>query len=281
MADNDSSHYQTGIALTMVPLDYLSVARFSGAETAAFLQSQLSADIDVLTTGAAGFACYCTPKGQVIGLLLVCKREEDFLVAGASALLPHILDRLKMFVLRTQVEFTLESGLTVLGLNPATDSFPGETFQPANLDLHYGFSTDAFEAATSCESFRAVEISQRVAWLGSETTEKFIPQMLGYDQIGAVSFSKGCYPGQEIVARTRYLGKVKRRPEVVLTTEPLTVEPAARVELRRDDTWLKGIVIDSTNTKGGTILFVVAPVEPELKSVELRYEGQIYRCATT
>lgn len=265
----------------MVPLDYLSVARFSGEEATVFLQSQLSADIDALKPGAAGFACFCTPKGKVIGLLLICRQEADYLVVGAAAVLPHILARLKIFVMRTRVKFDLEPALSVVGLDPSGSSFSGDIFQAGELGLHYGFSPDVMQETSSIESFRASEIRKGVVWLGEETTEKFIPQMLGYEQIGAVSFSKGCYPGQEIVARTRYLGKVKRKPDIVQTVDPLVVKPATRLELRRDETWSSGVVVDSSRSKNGTILFIVAPVEPERTTVELRDGDHLYRCATT
>jgi hypothetical protein len=106
--------------------------------------------------------------------------------------------------------------------------------------------------------------------------------MLGFDQIGAVSYTKGCYPGQEIVARTHYLGKVKRNPVIVQVQEELLINPAERVGLRRADAWSEGTVIDSaTNDEAGTLCFIVAPAEPAVGPEELRYQDRSYRCATT
>lgn len=262
-----------------MPLDHLSAARFHGADTAAFLQSQLSADIAALEPGEAGFACYCTPKGQVIGLLLVCRRNEDYLVAGAAELLPRILDRLKIFVMRSRVEFSADTDLRIWGTSAA--SAPSETgwFQPDGLPLHYFFGEQS--ANGTVERFKTEELRHQVTWLGEKTTEKFIPQMLGFDRIGAVSFSKGCYPGQEIVARAKYLGKVKRKPVVIQVDEALPVGPSDRVELRRNDTWLQGTVVDSTSTqRGPSLLFVVAPAEPEGEITGLKHQDRLYRCAT-
>lgn len=263
----------------MIPLDYLSAARFHGTEAGDFLQTQLSADISVLKTSDAGFACYCSPRGQVIGLLLVCRREDDFVVVGSSELLPGILKRLKMFVMRAKVEFSLEPELQVYGSLSVPQEAAAEWYQPANLGLYYRISEGGLGAAP--QHFKAEELRRRVAWLAGSTSEKFIPQMLGYDQIGAVSFSKGCYPGQEIVARARYLGKVKRKPAVIEVTEKTAISAAERVELLRDNTWSPGTVIDSSEHPEGSVLFVVASAEPESPVTELKHQERTYRCATT
>jgi len=97
----------------MRPLPYLSVARFEGPDAGEFLQAQLSADIAALEPGDATFACYCTPRGQVIGLLLVCRQDDGYLVTAAAVLLQQILTRLKMFVLRSRVEFSAQPGIAV------------------------------------------------------------------------------------------------------------------------------------------------------------------------
>jgi len=266
----------------MMPLEYLSVARFQGPDTSAFLQAQLSADISALEPGEATFACYCTPRGQVIGLLLVCRQDDGYLVAAAAELLPRILTRLKMFVLRSRVEFSAQPGIAVCGIGAKEDSSAPTVFQPGGLPLLYFFLEDAGAANGRTERFKALEIRNGVTWLGPETAEKFIPQMLGFDQIGAVSYTKGCYPGQEIVARTRYLGKVKRKPVIVQVQEELLINPTERVGLRRADAWSEGTVIDSVPfDEAGTLCFIVAPAEPAVGPEELRYQDRSYRCATT
>ena len=265
----------------MTPLDYLAVARCAGADAGEFLHAQLSADIAALEPGDATFACCCSPRGQVIGLLLVYRQGDAYLVAASAELLPGILTRLKMFVLRSRVEFTAQAGITVYGIGPQVDIADPGVFQPDGFPMAYLFRENTGETDVNSERFKALEISNRVTWLGPETAEKFIPQMLGFDQIGAVSYSKGCYPGQEIVARTRYLGKVKRKPVVVQLQEGLQIRPAERVELRRENAWSNGIVIDSAPGKeAGTLFFIVAPGEPETGPEELKYQDQSYRCAT-
>jgi folate-binding protein YgfZ len=282
MPYSDSDQNRTGLKLIMTPLDYLTVARFTGPDAGGFLHAQLSADIAVLEPGGATFACCCSPRGQVMGLLLVCRQDDDYLVAAASELLPGILTRLKMFVLRSRVEFSAQPGEAICGVGKREELSGRDTFQPGGSDLRYHFPENAVEGNSGSENFKEQEIRNHVVWLGSETTEKFIPQMLGFDQLGAVSFTKGCYPGQEIVARARYLGKVKRKPVLVQITQELPIDPAERVELRREDTWSAGTVIDSVSgIETGTLYFIVAPGEPETAPEELRYQDRSYRCATT
>ena len=263
----------------MTPLNYLSAARFQGADAASFLHTQVSADIAALAAGEASFACYCSPKGKVIGLLLICRRDDDFIMVAASELLPRILERLKIFVMRAKVEFSAQPGLVVHGTNSESVAAATGAFKPAGLPLHYAFLDSSGDGVG--EAFKVEELLNQVAWLGEATTEKYIPQMLGFDRIGAVSFSKGCYPGQEIVARARYLGKVKRKPVVVKIAENLPVQPLDRVEVSRENDWQPGTVVDSVAVSGGgLLLFIVAPAEPESSVVELKYQDRVYRCAT-
>jgi folate-binding Fe-S cluster repair protein YgfZ len=105
--------------------------------------------------------------------------------------------------------------------------------------------------------------------------------MLGFDQIGAVSFSKGCYPGQEIVARARYLGTVKRKPLRLLVAAAPMIPPGAVIRVQAGDAWLDGVAIDSAPVGAGrqTMVFAVAAV-PAGTVKALEFEERSYRCAT-
>ena len=247
----------------MMHIPYLSAARFSGDEAAAFLQSQLTADIAALADGATTFACYCTPKGQVLGLLLVQRAGEAFRLAGASALLPGILQRLRMFVFRSRVEFGLADDLAVCGT-------AGPEYAFTRLDDSEPGDPDAWKAD---------ELRAGIAWLGPGSSEKFIPQMLGYDALGAVSFSKGCYPGQEIVARARYLGKVKRKPLILEVAASVAAAPGDKLSVRRGDDWSDVVVVDCA-AADRTVIFAVARAEPDEPAEEVGLDGVRYRCAT-
>lgn len=249
----------------MYQIPYLSVARFSGEEAGAFLQAQLSADIEALLPGESSFACYCTPKGQVLGLLLVQREGEAFAVAAASSLLDDILKRLRMFVFRTRVVFEPCPDICVHGE-------PGPTYVFAARQSQ----TDGGENA-----WKAEELRNGICWLGEATREKYIPQMLGFDELGAVSFSKGCYPGQEIVARARYLGKVKRKPLLLHIEGEPDVEAGERIEVQRGDGPETVSVVDSAQPeKGRTLLFCVARDRPDIAVRHVVIRDLRYGCAT-
>jgi len=265
----------------MSQLHYLSVASFSGQDAGGFLHDQLSADISALEPGGATFACYCSPRGQVIGLLLVCRAGDEFLVAAAAGLLPSIVERLRMFVLRARVEISVQPEMNMYGL-PATEPFTSERiFKPAQPDLRYLISDESQQANGALADWRAEELRQGIVWLGPDTTERFIPQMLGFERIGAVSFSKGCYPGQEIIARARYLGSVKRQPLLLKIGEETAPGPGARVELRFESELIAATVVDSVVVENtGALLFLVASAGPASEVSEMVFENRSYRCAT-
>jgi folate-binding protein YgfZ len=265
--------------LTPHALPYLATARTEGPEAAAFLQAQLSADVAALQNGAATFACYCSPRGQVYGLLLVCREAGSFTLVGAAELLPSILNRLRRFVLRAHVEFAATPELAVCGV-PAERAKAAGVFHTVP-GLSYRIAAMGECAADGSSGWKPRELQHGVAWLGVPTSERFIPQMLGFDQLGAVSFAKGCYPGQEIVARARYLGTVKRRPLHLLVDGVPAIQPGASLRVQAGDDWLDATAIDSAPLGTGrqTMLFAVAAVPAGIvKAVEL--EQRSYRCAT-
>lgn len=275
-------------------LPYLAVARVQGADAAAFLQAQLSADIAALTDGDATFACYCSPRGQVYGLLLVCREPGrpgeagagDFLLAGAAGLLPSIIERLRRFVLRSRVALEPAPDLAVCGAPPEAAPASGIYSTLPGLAYRIAETSQCAPDGRAAAAWKALELRQGVAWLDAATSERFIPQMLGFDRLGAVSFSKGCYPGQEIVARARYLGTVKRKPLRLLVDGAPEMPPGSPVRLMQaadpgNGRGLDGTVIDSA--AGGaeeqaTVLVVAAAPEGGVTSLE--YEARSYFCAT-
>jgi folate-binding protein YgfZ len=246
----------------MIQIPYLSTARFSGEQAGQFLQSQLSADIGGLAAGEATFACYCTPKGQVLGLWRVQRQEDEFIVAAKRQLLPAMLQRLRMFVFRTRVRFEEDADTAVFGAGGGDYLFgPAGEGSPA-------------DAAT----WKAAELRRGVVWLDELSSEKHIPQMLGFDSLGAVSFSKGCYPGQEIVARARYLGKVKRKPLLLEVEGEVTAVAGEKIGLDRGD---EAVLVDLAFDAGNTVLFTVARDGEKSEIGEVTVSGRAYRCATT
>jgi folate-binding protein YgfZ len=265
--------------MTMIQLPYLSSARFSGSDVGSFLHSQLSADIAALDEGASTFAAYCTPRGQVLGLLLVGRLEDSYWVVGSSELLPAIIQRLRMFVLRADVQVEILQELQVFGLQPScTAGTAAAIFSPGGCSLRYILDVKSAASSEEVGWWKCAELSQGISWLGPETTEKFIPQMLGFDDIGAVSFSKGCYPGQEIVARARYLGKVKRKPLVVAVAGQARIVNRSKVQVIYKSESIDGLLVDSAPAENGnTLLFIVTRPSDGGQAESISFEGQSYR----
>jgi len=279
---NDSAR---SLPLTSSALPRLAAARVSGPDAADFLHAQLSADILALPDGGAGFACYCSPRGQVYGLLLVCRCGEAFHLIADAGLLPGMLQRLRLFVLRSKVELELTDDLSV---SVAADKLPEDGSarycQPSGLDLCYRLAPFGAASPLPPAAAKELELRRGIVWLGPGTTERFIPQMLGMDLIGAVSFKKGCYPGQEIIARARYLGQVKRKPLLLRVSRAPGLDPGASVRLLDGEEWLPGTAVDSVSLEGSsdapeTLVFVVSAV-PSQAVTSLEYADSFYRCAT-
>jgi folate-binding protein YgfZ len=271
--------------LTSPALPRLAAARVSGPDAADFLHAHLSADILALPDGGASFACYCSPRGQVYGLLLVCRCGEAFHLIADAGLLPGMLQRLRLFVLRSKVELEMTGDFSVsVGVDILPEDDSTLDCQPSGLDLCYRLAPLGTASPLSPAAAKELELRRGIVWLDPGTTERFIPQMLGMDLIGAVNFKKGCYPGQEIIARARYLGQVKRKPALLRVSRAPGLDPGASVRLLDGEEWLPGTVIDSVRLEGSsdaseTLVFVVSAA-PSQSVTSLEYAGSSYRCAT-
>jgi folate-binding protein YgfZ len=194
----------------------LGVLALRGPDTARFLQGQLAADIESLAPANSCFTGLHNPQGRVIALIALARvSHEEFLAVLPRELVSAVLQRLNRYVLRARVRLADESGnLRVLGLDSGdaggiipiariewrgralvvADQAPGVTQDPKALA--------AWEGA---------DIAAGIPQVYARTSEQFIAQMLNLDLLGGISFDKGCYTGQEIIARAHYRGRVKRR----------------------------------------------------------------------
>jgi tRNA-modifying protein YgfZ len=249
--------------LNMTPLPYLSVLKLSGDDVSSFLHGQLAADVASLKPGEATFAAYCSARGQVIALMLVCQVGKEWLVLLESGLAEAVTARLRMFVLRARVVIEHAHDLQAAGLSPDADAPPGaRVFSPRQTSLRYAVTSPESGPAGAVLAWRRNEICAGVAWLEPASSERFIPQMLGLDAIGAVSFSKGCYPGQEIVARTRYLGKVKRHPVLVQLEGGARLGAGESCFVLGDGKEVEAVIVDVVcPLDQPCVAFLVAPLE--------------------
>ena len=240
----------------MIHLPYLSAARLTGPDAGPFLHAQLSADITALEVGVSTFATYCSSAGKVLALLLIGRLDQGYVVIGSSELLAGIIDRMKIFVLRAKVE--IEPALQTQVSAVLSPEAPAPVLSPGVDALRYTWGPEDRLSSNDADKWKYQELLHGVSWLDSATSEKFIPQMLGFENIGAVSFSKGCYPGQEIIARTRYLGKVKRTPLTTVVKGKAGIENGARVQVNYATETIEGNVVDSAPAENqNTLLFIV------------------------
>lgn len=260
----------------MFSLDYLSLMEFAGPDAGTFLHAQLSADILALDTGQSGYACLCNPAGRVLGLMLVQRCAENYRAVVAASLADALTDWLAKYILRSKVAIARRRDLAVVGLGS------GDTIDEASGVIagigqaRYALvdpPAEAADAALRADRWKAQELEAGVAWLDEASSAQFLPQMLGFDRIGAVSFRKGCYPGQEIIARTRYLGQLKRHPfhlRLETTIRPASMAP---VQLLADGEQAAGVVVDHAVADGAeTVMLVVARAAQDFRPTTLVWE---------
>jgi len=265
----------------MIALPYLSAIRFSGTDAGDFLHNQVSADVLALSTGESIYACYCEPKGRVLALMLISKVDNDYYVILSDALADSIAGRLKMYVMRSNVDIEVLAEQALAGLFEGDSSDQGgssTTFIPLpesgqQLAVVSRARSPGHDTKQS-GAWKLSELQRGVCWLDPETSGQFLPQMLGFDQLGAVNFRKGCYPGQEIVARTHYLGKVKRHPRLLNCKLTVCPDRMDKIRLMDGHQAFDAIVVDCESGEDGVIcLMVVTRMEPEQVARQVEYQG--------
>ena len=194
----------------ILQLSNRALLKLSGSDTQTFLQGQLSNDIDGLEEGEVQLNAYCQHQGKIIALLWVMKRDDDFYLSFPSDLAEIITKRLTMFKMMSAVEITDVSN-ELIQLGVIDEGFDNAFKLNDQQSVALVENVDGVELDNESEWALAC-IANSVAEVELKTSEKFVPQLLNLDidEVG-VNFTKGCYPGQEIVARLHYLGKSKRR----------------------------------------------------------------------
>lgn len=216
---------------SIFPLTHLGVLKISENDAGKLLQGQITCNVNELSQQRSSIAAICNPKGRVIATFIIVKYESAFLLVVSADLLETVKTRLKMYILRSDAKIEDASDeFCLLGLNgtPSTGqvfytellgniisvNLPARKLLIADSDSAIQFWTQRIDTKGYCQSsadeWKFLDIVSGMPWVTAETSEEFIPQMLNLDKLGGISFNKGCYTGQEIVARTHYLGKTKR-----------------------------------------------------------------------
>ena len=194
-----------------------SILKFSGADTVSFLQGQLTNDVSALDGTVWQYAGYCNPKGRLLALLKLWKHKDDIYAAINSTIVEPTIKRLRMYIMRSAVTIEHLELASCVGLINDT---PSNAF---DLNINDSIHTLCFnDRCLAIDLNGDLEGVDSTAWtnaniLGGEPTidanniELFVPQMINLDLLDGINFKKGCYTGQEIVARMHYLGKLKQR----------------------------------------------------------------------
>jgi hypothetical protein len=264
--------------------------RVDGVDARTFLQGQLSSDLRALTPDVSLFASYNTPQGRVIALPRLIQRDEQVLAILPRELLGNVVERLRRYVLRSKVvlrdasnELFVAAALDFDASSASGDIpcalLPGAYAHDASLGslrlagrtarhLLIGPIEDwvrvrqRLPGELSNEAWRAAAIAAGEPQIYLPTSELFVAQMLNLDLLDALSFTKGCYTGQEIIARTQHLGRIKRRM--------LRFRLPSGVEARRGDSVTVGpgrsgrVVESARNEAGECEVLAVVPVAAEV-----------------
>jgi folate-binding protein YgfZ len=266
----------------------------TGEEAASFLHNQLTNDVEHLGAQDARLAGYCTPKGRLQATLLYWRDAESIYLQLPRAIQAPLQKRLTMFVLRAKAKLRDATGEpareAVLGIGGAkgeaalrqhVDALPAAPYGKTEgafgtvIRLADAFGAPRYLWLTSGESAVAAlpSLSSQLALGGNEawrlaaihagvpqvtlrTQEQFVPQMINFELLGGVNFKKGCYPGQEIVARSQYLGKLKRRTALA-SVDNAAVLAGDEVFAATDPDQPCGMIVNAAaNGRGGADVLV-------------------------
>ena len=236
-------------------LNRYGVLAVTGTDARAFLHAQLTNDIENLPADKSVFAGWCTAKGRLLATMRVIPSADGFLLQLARDIAPAVAKRLSMFILRAKVKLTDESenlaqhGVWTQEWQRSPDvAWEGSLVKVRVDDGRFLLIGPGFTGPYSETEGRWAleEIRAGRPLITAATQDQFVPQMVNLEKLGGVDFQKGCYPGQEIVARAQYRGEVKRR--MVRLPAP------AGAELRPGQEFNGGMVVDAA---GGELLAVL------------------------
>lgn len=223
-----------------------SILYAHGPEAASFLQSQLTIDVSKIGARNWSWAGYCNPKGRLLATLILCPCDDGFFIVLDASVAENMEKRLLMYRMRAKVDVYQSSDLDFFCfISSATAAAPEDTnsiFTHPNLPLRVTIKSGSIEPSDN-QGNRQSERMQAsglallragVPLLSASVSEQFIPQSVNLDLAGGVSFQKGCYPGQEIVARVRYRGKPKQRMVLISTKHPCHVSAGEKTSLTLD-----------------------------------------------
>jgi folate-binding protein YgfZ len=264
----------------LIPIERGLIA-FCGEDAQIFLQGQLSCDVNAVTAARSSYGGYCTPQGRVLATFLLWRMDDRFFMQLPVALCEPIRKRLAIFILRSKVKAQdvtrdwTAFGVTgegsaarierAFGSVPAADHhvvhvagvtiirLPVERFElivPADRAQQ---AQDSLAPVCPADAslWDYLDIRAGIPVITPPVQGEFVPQMLNLDLIGAVSFSKGCYPGQEIIARTHYRGQVKQRLYFVRMASGSALQAGDKLYSPGTGEQACGLIVNATPSPAG------------------------------
>lgn len=285
---------RSGAAVT--PVIHFDLLRFHGKDARTFLQGQLTCDLDQVNTEQTRFGGYCTPKGRLLANFMLLASPQGYLMQLPADISASVADRMRKFVLRSDVRIEHGNGPRMLGLagpdaaallkqelgavppqrmlsmefdaRASLVRLPGDSFlvlAAANqmAGLWNALARHAVAAGVECWNWMQIEAG--MPWITAPTQDQFLPQMIGLDSMGGVSFDKGCYTGQEIVARTHYLGEVRRKLRLGRTRAAVHAGDALMTDGQQ-----RGTVLNAAAIPGdGWALLAVVSEQADERTVQI------------
>ncbi|WP_040725402.1 folate-binding protein YgfZ [Thiomicrorhabdus sp. Kp2] len=281
-----------------------ALIKVTGSEAQTFLQAQLTSDINQVADNKAQFSAYCDPQGQVLANFLVFKYKGDYYLNFDASLRETILKRLTMFVLRSDVQLTEVSNELIqigfagefgdLDIQRRLSTKVKEVFESGMAELEgiedvlvikvpgpyhkyalFGPAEQMIQAwkkirdnsdVTNNYDWKLLNIAAGVPEVTAATSAQFIAQFFNLDKFDAINFKKGCFPGQEIIARVHYRGKVTKRMLRIHLNEDLSLQAGETLTLKdeADKSYKLTVVSANPDILNGTLCLAIAT----LKSLE-------------
>ena len=279
-----------------IQLDDLASLQVTGNDATKFLHAQFTNDLENLPVDSWQYSSYCTPKGRLLAFMTIARLENNkYLLILPKTVSESILPRLRMFVMRDDVTITSQQEQTVITglvgpaniLSDAGLDVTGEAGKLSNKNNHCILTLDvetnrylciseegsldtSLFAAADRAYWTLLDIQAGIPAILSETQEAYVPQMVNLDLIGAVNFKKGCYPGQEIVARVHYLGKIKQRMYVLTAESDNMAQAADKIYIAGQPDKAAGTVVQSAALEAGQLIQAVLQTKSVDENADFR-----------
>lgn len=229
----DISEFNENAEEFFCDLSELAILHVEGKDAVEFLHAQFSSDVAALQINQSQLSAWCNIKGRVIVSFILCREQSGFYLLLHADMRDYFLKRLQMFVLRSEVNI-IDKSDELVRMAIHSKEIPDLATESTADDvcLYPGFFPDSDMKVLICSPGQASvfwttlheqlpfalfhhwqreNIKNGIPWIQTDNTEEFLPQSLNFDLLGALSFDKGCYPGQEIIARMHFRGKLKQR----------------------------------------------------------------------